>query len=572
MANLTGKDNHPPSESELFTYRNKGYLRRFFIVYRFYIKNLILLIWDFKIYRKLVSIETWEAKEIRIYNRLGQECKELFLKLGGVYIKLGQFLSNLNHILPLTFTSHLQDLQDRLPPHPFEPIRQRLEQELGTNIEQSFPEFDQVPIAAASTAQVHIAYIGEKKLAVKVLYPGIEKLVAKDLKTVYFIMKRINRYLFSFDFRTIHREIAVVISREMDLSKEAQSIEKMAGLLRKEKNLIVPEVYKEFSRKGVLVTGFIEGMKISETIGIKYKSTRKSRPLTLLLRAYILMIFRFRFFHADPHPGNLIYTPEGKLCFIDFGSVGYLEESTESSLRKIMLAAVSKDYYGVIDGMEEMGFFRPNVNKEKLEQIARFAFEKLERFIRDTDTFQNISMQDVNPEEVHFFLEGINTSLYDLLKISQIPSNYIMLERVLALLLGHIAFLDPYRTVFDYAKAPFYSIVGVEDSKLQQIIKEDGSELAVDFVSLPGDLHRALVKLNRGRIVMRNKDTEKQTEKIHHTTRHIVYTLLCIAFIHFGNFFYMHKNLPISYSFYTIGALAGLKLVWSLMKDKPESF
>ncbi|MEM7180068.1 MAG: AarF/UbiB family protein, partial [Spirochaetota bacterium] len=333
-------------------------------------------------------------------------------------------------------------------------------------------------------------------------------------------------------------------------------------------NIICPGIRKELCKRSILVTEFVEGMKISETLAIKYKSRKKSRPLSLLLRAYILMIFKFKFFHADPHPGNIIYTPEGKLCFIDFGSVGYLEESTESSLRKIMLSAISKDYYGVVDGMEEMGFFKPDVNKEKLEQITRFAFEKLERFIRDTDSFQNISIDELNPNEVSFFLEGINTNLRELLKISQVPPNYIMLERVFALLIGHVAYLDPYRTIFEYAKPPFYSLINVKESKIEQILREDGSELAVDFISLPGDLHKALIKLNRGRITTRNKDTEKQTEKLHYVSRHLVYTILCVAFFHFGNFFFTQNKILPSYTFYTLGGMAGIKLFFSLMKDK----
>ncbi|MEM7182690.1 MAG: AarF/UbiB family protein, partial [Spirochaetota bacterium] len=225
-------------DNNLFTYKNKSTFSRFWIVYKFYLRNLFRLLWHFKILKNILSEDIWEARETALYDVLGLECNVLFLRLGGVYVKLGQFLSNLNHVLPLNFTSQLQNLQDKLPPHSFIEIKQRIEDEFGEPVEKVFPGIEEKPIAAASTAQVHIVYIEKKKLAVKILYPGIEKIVAKDLKTVYFIMKRINRYLFSFDYRKIFKEIDVVITREMDLSQEAHSLTKMKNLFKTEKNII----------------------------------------------------------------------------------------------------------------------------------------------------------------------------------------------------------------------------------------------------------------------------------------------------------------------------------------------
>ena len=545
----------------VFSYRNKGYLTRFLLVYTFVLKRSTTLLWHYKVMKRVLSPDKIQKREEAIYSKLGKDCKELFLNLGGVYIKLGQFLSNMGHILPDYFISAFQDLQDRIPPHSFEEIKLRFYKETGKNIEEVFPEIAKSPLAAASTAQVYQAKLGDEKVVIKILYPGIEKLVEKDLRTILFVMKRINRYLVTYDYKQIHSEVATIITREMDLSEEAKSIEKMANFFASEKDYVFPAVYHDYTTKGILVTKFIEGVKISETRSVAKRNAKKSRPLDLLVRAYILMVFQYRFFHADPHSGNLIYTTDGKLCFIDFGAVSEVTEITAVSLKKIISSAMSKDYYGVIEGMEEMGFFDKNVNKEKLEQIVKFAIEKLERFITNTDFFRNISIEQLNPEEAYIFLKGINSSLSDILKIARVPSNYVMLERTLGLIMGNIAILDPYRSVFDYGENYFQTIAVGDSGILEKMMNEEGKELLATSLLIPGELHKALLTLNRGRLVIHNKDVEKQTEVIYLLGTQTLYTVVTIASIYFGNYFLGSlNNQYASLFFYSIGALSGLSL------------
>ncbi|MBP7282411.1 MAG: AarF/ABC1/UbiB kinase family protein [Leptospiraceae bacterium] len=555
--------------TEVFSYRNKGYLSRFLLVYSFVLKRSATLLWHYKVMKRVLSPEKIQKREEAIYSKLGKDCKDLFLNLGGVYIKLGQFLSNMGHVLPDYFISAFQDLQDRIPPHSFEEIKLRFYKETGKDIKEVFPEIDKSPLAAASTAQVYKAKLGEEKVVIKILYPGIEKLVEKDLRTVLFVMKRINRYLVTYDFKQIHSEVATIITREMDLSEEAKSIEKMASYFAFEKDYVFPAVYHEYTTKGILVTKFIEGVKISETRSVARRNARKSRPLDLLVRAYILMVFQYRFFHADPHSGNLIYTTDGKLCFVDFGAVSEVNEITAISLKKIISSAMSKDYYGVIEGMEEMGFFDKNVNKEKLEQIVKFALEKLERFISNTDFFRNISFEQLNPEEAYIFLKGINSSLSDLLKIARVPSNYVMLERTLGLIMGNIAILDPYRSVFDYGENYFQTIAIGETGLIEKMMSEEGKELLATSLQIPSELHKALLTLNRGRLVIHNKDIEKQTVTFSILGSQFIYTLVSISSVYFGNYFLGFNQQYPSLFFYSIASISGLSLLHSLIKNRP---
>ena len=560
---------NPNLEEEILKFRKKGVRTRFYTVYFFVLRWTFKFLWLYKVRSLYTESLKVRESEDKLFLQLSLECKILFLRLGGVYIKVGQFVSNLAHILPQNFIENLKDLQDRVPPHSFAEIKTRFYKEFQKNIEEVFPDLDRTPIASASTAQVHKATYQGRKIVVKILYPDIETLVEKDLKTVLFVMKWINSYLYTFDYPKVHEEIGMMIRREMNLKEEANSIQKMAEFFKSEKDYVFPTVYEDFTRQSVLVTKFIEGVKITETRINHKKNGKISRPLQLLVRAYVLMIFQYKFFHADPHPGNLIYTPQGKLCFIDFGAVAELPTNIAQSLKKIIQSAVANDYIGMVEGMESMGLLNRGANKEKLEQITQFAMEKLKSFITNTDYFRNISIDQLEPEDVYIFLEGINTSLKELLQATQLPTNYIMLQRVLGLLIGTTAVLDPYRTIFDYAEAPFSEIVESNKKEVFKILKEDGNEIAIASLQLPVELQKALVTLNRGRIRFINRDMEKHTEKMYSLGTNLIQTLFIISGVHYGNVFFFQNYEIISGGFYVFSGLLGLNLLRSVLKNKP---
>jgi len=561
---------NPKLEQEILRFRKKGHRSRFYVVYFFLIRWTIRFLWLYKIKSIWVEIHKFRSIEDDYFLELSKDCRLLFIKLGGVYIKAGQFISNLAHILPPSFLENLKDLQDRVPPHNFSEVKLRFSKEFNKNIEEVFPDLDRSPLASASTAQVHRATYQGKKIVIKILYPNIENLVEKDLQTILFVFKWINRFLYTFEFMKIHTEISIIIRREMNLKEEANSLQRMAELFKTEKDYTFPTVYEDFTRQGILVTKFIEGVKITETRINHKKNGKISRPLQLLIKAYILMIFRYKFFHADPHPGNLIYTPQGKLCFIDFGAVSELPTNIAQSLKVIIQSAISNDYYGVVEGLESMGLLDRSVNKEKLEQITQFALEKLKHFITNTDYFRNISIEQLEPEEVYIFLEGINTSLKDLMQVTQLPTNYIMLQRVLGLLIGTTAVLDPYRTIFDYAEEPFNEIVESNKKEVFKMLKEDGGEIAIASLQLPLELQKVLQALNRGRIRFINRDMEKHTEKMYSLGVNLIQTIFVVSGVHFGTIFYFQKLETVSYAFYFISVLTGIGLIRSVVNNKPN--
>jgi ubiquinone biosynthesis protein len=556
-------------EKEILEFRKKGHRTRFYTVYFFVIKWSFRFLWFYKVRTLWLESHSKQKLEDSLFLQLSFESRTLFLRLGGVYIKVGQFISNLAHMLPASFLENLKDLQDRVPPHSFTEVKQRFFNEFNKNIEEVFPDLDRVPLASASTAQVHRATYQGKKVVIKILYPNIENLVEKDLKTVYFVMKWIHNYLYKFEYSKIHSEISIIIRREMNLKEEALSLQKMTELFKNEKDYVFPTVYEDFTKQGILVTKYIEGVKITETRINHKKNGKPSRPLLLLIRAYILMVFQFKFFHADPHPGNLIYTPQGKLCFIDFGAVSDLPTNIVQSLKRIVQSAISNDYYGVVEGLDSMGLLDKSANKEKLEQISQFAIEKLKSFITNTDYFRNISIEQLEPQEVYIFLDGINTSLNELMQVTQLPTNYIMLQRVLGLLIGTTAVLDPYRTIFEYAEEPFYKIVESNKKEVLQTIKEEGSDIALATLTLPLELQKVLIALNRGRIRFINRDLERHTEKMYVLGVNLIQTIFVVSGIHFGNFYLLQNNQIVSTGFFIFSFVISMSVLRSILKNKP---
>ncbi|APH42199.1 ABC1 family protein [Leptospira interrogans serovar Copenhageni/Icterohaemorrhagiae] len=552
---------------ETLSYKLHSSSWRFWNANSFVWKKIWSIFWFLKLGKIfLPSYRDTDAHE-KFFRTLGEDCRNFFLSMGGVYIKLGQYLGNLSHIFPDSFTESLQDLQDRVPPHPFSEIEERFRSEFGKEIIKVFPDISNVPEASASTAQVHVASIGGQKVAVKVLYPGIETLIANDLKNIRSFLKRINRYLFRFEYKKIHDEITRLVTRETDLKLEADSYDRMRQFFVEEPDYIFPKVIRQFSGKSVLVTEFIEGVKITRATPV-LKGQAKSRPVELLVRAYVLMIFQYRFYHADPHPGNLIYTPEEKLCFLDFGAVGEINSGGAYALKKIFLCAIAKDYFGVVDGLEEMGALSASADRDKLEEVVRYSLEKLGRFVADTDYFRNLSLGQIHTREDQLFLKEINSSLKEILRMIQIPENFIFLERVLGLLVGITSILDPYRTVLDYGEKPFRTVASGKEGGLEFLLLNEDKNLLGNTLSIPGEFYKVLQNINRGKQGIQLREVERHTRKMYILGHQILYSGFLIAGIHFGND-YLEKGMEIqSWGFFTSSVIFGFILIYSFWKNK----
>lgn len=465
-------------------------------IYLFVIKTWIEHLFLTKFKKKFYSEPKYESIRIHFLKRKGKETKHLFFALGGVYIKIGQFVSNLFHILPEEFLWELQDLQDKIPPREFEEINERWLYDYKKSMETIFTDLDKTSYASASTAQVHIGYYNGKKVAIKTLYPKIEEDAIRDLKTISRVIWLIDRFVFKVSAKEVNEQLNTMIRSELDLRSELKNLKYTKQLFALEKDFFFPTPIEELCNKHTLVTEFVEGKKIYEIEPLD-SYTKKNPNLEKLIRAYILMIFEYRFFHADPHPGNLIFMETGELCFIDFGAVQSISEEETRILERILIGAMRKDYHLITESLFELGAVTESLSKEELIQIVKYSLEKLNRILDSTDHFRNISFDTLRPAEDLRFLKEIQVSLKRLLSSLKLPPNFLSLHRVLALLLGNSSYLDPTRSMIEYAEKPFSQIV-LKGSSLKKLWKDEGEEFITSLFSLPKELNEFLYKWNRG--------------------------------------------------------------------------
>jgi len=267
-------------------------------------------------------------------------------ELGPTYIKLGQVLSTRPDLIPVDFVKELAKLQDKVPPFPYEEVRQIIARELGDVPERLFDAFDETPQASASIGQVHRAVIKDgDQVAVKVQRPRIKQTIEVDLEIMLHLATLMERHIEEIAFYRpvkIVEEFAKTLEREIDYTYEAGNMERVANHFLGDTTVYIPKVYREFTTPRVLTAEFIEGIKISE---IEQLEAAGLDCLEITRRgAHILLrqVFEIGFFHGDPHPGNLFVLPDNVICLLDFGMVGSVDRQTREDFVDLVDAVVHR--------------------------------------------------------------------------------------------------------------------------------------------------------------------------------------------------------------------------------------
>jgi ubiquinone biosynthesis protein len=284
-------------------------------------------------------------------------------ELGPSFIKLGQLMSTRADLFPTEYIHELTKLQDQVPPVPFDEIRRLVESELGQPLEQRFERFDQTALAAASVAQVHTAWLktGEK-VAVKVIRPGIEKRIRKDIQVMYYLAARFER---SFELGRVLGAVNLVkefertIFRELDMLIEAGNIERFTRSFEGVGEIYIPKVYWDHTVKSVLVMEFIQGIKMDRVDEIRRHGIDPEEVAMIGLRSFSRQLMSAGIFHADPHPGNTLVMHDGRVSLVDFGIVGYLDEETMMQIAHLFLGFAEHDYEMIMEALEAAGLVDP---------------------------------------------------------------------------------------------------------------------------------------------------------------------------------------------------------------------
>jgi predicted unusual protein kinase regulating ubiquinone biosynthesis (AarF/ABC1/UbiB family) len=299
-------------------------------------------------------------------------CKVLntFVSLGPVYIKLGQWLSSRADILPQPYLEELAKLQDSVPAAPFEQVKLIIEKDLGS-INEKFDEIDPNCISGASLGQVYRGSISGQQIVVKVKRPGIEKIVEKDLKVLKKVLPLALRFVdpnLRYSAKSMLSQFIETIHEEMDYTIESENLKKIKKDLEEVTKVVVPSVFDNFSSKNVLTMEYLPGIKVTNVHALDEKGIDREQLVIDVHKVFFTMLLKHSIFHADPHPGNISVTDDGKLILYDYGMVGRMNNETRFKLIRLYLALVEKNPPRVVNAMNDLGMLTPEYNRSVIEK------------------------------------------------------------------------------------------------------------------------------------------------------------------------------------------------------------
>ena len=294
--------------------------------------------------------------------------------LGPSFIKLAQVFGIRADIVPQIYLEELAQLHDRVPPFPTSQLRKRIQDELKQPLESIFESFQEEPLAAASLGQVHRARFAGEEVIVKVLRPGVEELVATDVRIVQNLLFVIEQFIDHHTIRAaraIIEEFSRVIAEEMDFEHEADNIDKFDELFRDREFVIIPKVYREVTTTRVLVMQYYEGFRVTEVEEIVRHNIDVPKMIQNLIEFYGDQLLVYGFFHADPHPGNILIRPDARIVLLDYGMV--LEISTEfrEDLVRVAIAGIRRDVDELIRLFYKLDLLEPDVSPSMVREAAQ---------------------------------------------------------------------------------------------------------------------------------------------------------------------------------------------------------
>lgn len=462
-------------------------LQRSYIV----IKLFIDIFWAFYSlrFKKLGHKADWVvARREQLYVSQARYFRVTAVKLGGLLIKLGQFLSTRVDILPQASIKELTGLQDEVAEVPFEEIRLLAEAELEQPLEQVFVDFDHQPLASASLGQVHKACLQDgRKVAVKIQRPGIDELVNIDLKSMHKVVNFIKlatdwqRFI---DLDAIYQEFADTIREELDYIQEGYNAETIAANSQADDMFAAPTIYWDYTTRRVLTMEFMEGIKITEYDRIVAAGLDRQELAARLLGIYVRQILVDGFYHADPHPGNLFVTAEGVIIMVDFGMVGAVSAEMRPLLVDLVRALTQRDYFEVVEQLKRLGFLHRDFDNLLLVRAVSI-------FLEHTLG----SVQDISSTDLQDFLKDLERLLYE--QPFQIPARFTFLGRALGTLYGICIGLDPEINFVDVSRPYVDKFLGSTNS-IYKIALEKVRGLGKALLDLPVLMERVFIKAERG--------------------------------------------------------------------------
>jgi len=413
--------------------------------------------------------------------------RKVLEELGPTFIKLGQMLSLRPEIIPYSFCRELEKLQDKVPPIEFEKVQEVIEQEFKKPLHKIFKDFPKESLASASLAQVYKVKLKNKEAIVKVQKPGVEAIVESDLEILGFLASLAEEHISEaarYSPKSILEEFKTFILKEMNFNNEARHIERFRRNFRGSQTVHFPRVYKELSTKRVIVMERVKGAKINDVEKIKKAGLDTKKIARCLADCVLKQIFIDGFFHADPHPGNIFVLKDGRICFLDFGIVGVMDEAKKLKLADILIAGIEKDSERILEIFGELGALG-----HASERDLKVALDEM------LDKYYGISVEEFDMDA--FFKDVVRIISEN--KVKLLP-DYFLLVKTLAMIESAGRPLDPDFNVTAQIKAFTEKLIKEQYSpgRIARRLKKFGKN-TIDFMqSFPQDLYAIVNKVKRG--------------------------------------------------------------------------
>ena len=370
--------------------------------------------------------------------------RESLIGLGPTFIKIGQALGTRADLLPLEYVKELATLQDQVPAFSTAEAFAIIEKELDRRLHEAYVEIDSQPIAAASLGQVYRARLHTgQEVAVKVQRPDLESTISFDVAILFRLVKLTNRFFpkanENADWEGMLREFHNTIFEEMDYVKEGRNADRFRYNFRTWRAIRVPKIYWSHTNTRVLTLDFIRGTKVVDLEGLRANRISPVKVNRLLIRTYLKQLLEDGFFHADPHPGNLLVMDSGHLAFFDFGMVGRISAKLQTQMIDAFFHVVGRDVRGLGQDIINLNFLKPGVDPETVRPVVESLFTH----------YLNLRLGEVNFKELTYDLAEV---IYEY--PFRLPSNFTYIMRALMTLEGIGVVTDPGFSFFETAK-PF---------------------------------------------------------------------------------------------------------------------
>jgi ubiquinone biosynthesis protein len=433
---------------------------------------------------------------------LAPRIREVLEELGPTFVKLGQIMSTRSDLLPQDVVVELAKLQDDVPPVPFAEIREQVERSLGVELRDVFSAFEEKPLAAASIAQVHRARLrteeGVADVVVKVQRPGIGATVASDLDLLHTFAALLERAIPEtriYSPTGLVQQFDRAITSELDFTTEAENANRFAQNFESYRNVRFPKVYRSASTKHVLTLEYLDGKKIYDALAAGHSSRRLAR---LAMDILVKQIFEDGFFHADPHPGNVLVlgtADDPVFAMLDLGMVGRLSPRMRDLAVDLMVAAVRRDYDGIADALYAIGTPTKRVDRNAFRaEVSLLADRYLGKQLKDIEL--SALMRDLVQGATKYGVE--------------IPTDFVLVGKALMTIEGVGREIDPELDVFEEAKPLFVDIVKKRYSpeRLGLELLRRLERLGGLTTDVPEQVRDVLEDLRLGRLTVRTSDLD----------------------------------------------------------------